>query len=205
MAGLSQPHMHNVLKGVRSLSPEYADRLIAELRLSLLDLMDDAERPVLSPSAGQSAMEVAWIRGSVGPSCALEERVYPGDVYPVARTLLASLSDPILVTLGHDPLLFPYFQAGDTALIDRQPITGSTLDPKAVYLVKTAGGTLVRSLRIGGTRLYLITPSTVDEPRNWSDLPLLGRQVSEVVWGRLVWLQRDVPAFPARLPPLSLT
>ena len=34
-AGISQSHLHNVLKGVRSMTPEIADRLIATLRLTL--------------------------------------------------------------------------------------------------------------------------------------------------------------------------
>ena len=34
-AGISQSHLHNVLKGVRSMTPDIADRLIATLRLTL--------------------------------------------------------------------------------------------------------------------------------------------------------------------------
>ncbi len=38
-AGLSQPHVHNVLKGVRLMSPDSADRLIRALGLNALDLL----------------------------------------------------------------------------------------------------------------------------------------------------------------------
>jgi transcriptional regulator with XRE-family HTH domain len=38
-AGISQPHLHNVLKGRRFLSWETADALLRELRLDLLELM----------------------------------------------------------------------------------------------------------------------------------------------------------------------
>jgi len=41
--GISQAHMHNVLKGERNLSPEFADRLLAHLDMSLLDLMLEGE------------------------------------------------------------------------------------------------------------------------------------------------------------------
>jgi hypothetical protein len=40
MVGVSQPHMHNVLKGARILSPELSDRVLQHLRLSVLDLVD---------------------------------------------------------------------------------------------------------------------------------------------------------------------
>jgi hypothetical protein len=38
-AGISQPHLHNVLKGKRLLSWRTADALLKELRLDVLDLM----------------------------------------------------------------------------------------------------------------------------------------------------------------------
>jgi len=44
LAGISQPHMHNVLKGARSLSAGTADVILRSLRISLLDLIEDEER-----------------------------------------------------------------------------------------------------------------------------------------------------------------
>ena len=41
--GASQPHMHNVLKGMRTLQWGLADRLIAELGMKLLDLWTEEE------------------------------------------------------------------------------------------------------------------------------------------------------------------
>ena len=38
--GLSQTHVHHVLKGARVLTPEVADALLGEMRLSLLDLVE---------------------------------------------------------------------------------------------------------------------------------------------------------------------
>ncbi len=38
LIGISQPHAHNVLKGVRTLSPEVFDLVLKYLHLSLLDL-----------------------------------------------------------------------------------------------------------------------------------------------------------------------
>jgi transcriptional regulator with XRE-family HTH domain len=40
MSGLSQPHVHHVLKGVRSLSVASADRILRSLGLSVLDLVE---------------------------------------------------------------------------------------------------------------------------------------------------------------------
>ena len=37
--GISQPHLHNVLKGVRVLSPPMADILLRHLHITVLDLL----------------------------------------------------------------------------------------------------------------------------------------------------------------------
>lgn len=41
--GASQPHVHNVLKGSRTLQWDLADRMIAELSIKILDLWTDEE------------------------------------------------------------------------------------------------------------------------------------------------------------------
>ncbi len=41
--GISQPQMHNVLKGARKLRPELADRLLSTLDMTALDLLEAAE------------------------------------------------------------------------------------------------------------------------------------------------------------------
>jgi hypothetical protein len=37
--GVSQPHMHNVLKGIRLLSADTADSILSNLHMDLLDLI----------------------------------------------------------------------------------------------------------------------------------------------------------------------
>lgn len=44
LTGVSQPHMHNVLKGKRLLSCETADAICRELNIDLLDLLEPGER-----------------------------------------------------------------------------------------------------------------------------------------------------------------
>lgn len=47
ITGISQPHIHNVLKGVRFLSVTTADQILRELRIDIIDLLDphDFRRP----------------------------------------------------------------------------------------------------------------------------------------------------------------
>jgi transcriptional regulator with XRE-family HTH domain len=44
ITGISQPHIHNVLRGKRSLSLETADVILHVLHLDLLELLDSEER-----------------------------------------------------------------------------------------------------------------------------------------------------------------
>lgn len=44
ITGISQPHIHNVLCGKRSLSIETADVILHVLHIDLLDLLDPEER-----------------------------------------------------------------------------------------------------------------------------------------------------------------
>ena len=47
--GISQPHLHNMLKGVRVLSPPMADLLLRHLHMTVLDLLDSDELTVRHP------------------------------------------------------------------------------------------------------------------------------------------------------------
>jgi transcriptional regulator with XRE-family HTH domain len=43
LSGISQPQVHNVLKGLRALTPDTADQLMASLNIGVLDLIDQEE------------------------------------------------------------------------------------------------------------------------------------------------------------------
>jgi transcriptional regulator with XRE-family HTH domain len=45
ITGISQPHLHNVLKGKRLLSLEKLDRILAYLELDLRDLIEELSGP----------------------------------------------------------------------------------------------------------------------------------------------------------------
>ena len=43
LTGVSQPHIHHVLKGKRLLSADMADQVMGHLRMDVLDLVDPIE------------------------------------------------------------------------------------------------------------------------------------------------------------------
>jgi hypothetical protein len=51
--GLSQPHMHHVLKGERQFRPEVADRVMRVMGLTIADLMQDGGQAPRRPPSSQ--------------------------------------------------------------------------------------------------------------------------------------------------------
>ena len=192
LTGMSQPHLHNVLKGVRSLSPAYTDQILLHLDLSVLDLITSDEWQERNSAAPGLTSNVPVLGGIAGPQQILEQRSSPIAAFPLARLITDPLTDPVLVILGHDAQLFPHFQNGDVALVTRSPITPSAIDADDLYLVKTANGTLVRSVHVDGTRLYLFTPATRNEPSQWEELSLSMLPLSDVILGKLTGVARQL-------------
>jgi hypothetical protein len=52
--GVSQPHLHNVLKGARPLKPEFADCLLEHFEIGILDLVESLEAAAPRKPAGRS-------------------------------------------------------------------------------------------------------------------------------------------------------
>lgn len=49
LVGVSQPQLHNVLKGVRPLKRELADALLAHFQISLIDLLEPSDTSSATP------------------------------------------------------------------------------------------------------------------------------------------------------------
>ncbi len=65
MSGISQPHIHNLLKGARGLSPAIADRILRTLEMSVFDLLTPEE----GGPWGHAAQHPCWLnRGARGPA-----------------------------------------------------------------------------------------------------------------------------------------
>ncbi len=63
--GLSQPHVHNLLKGIRAPSPESADLLMRAVQGGLLALIGPEDIPDISGPLAR----VELLRGVAAPAC----------------------------------------------------------------------------------------------------------------------------------------
>jgi plasmid maintenance system antidote protein VapI len=175
--GVSQPHLHNILKGIRALPPELADQLMLLSGFTLPGLM------TLKPQSE-------------------EEMPKPGADSPHERK--SPHPEAIPSTIGNFPLHFPAFQlepdpsmeprfrGGDIVYYGHGALERSVLQPEAAYLVAHNGVVRVRYLRMGGQRLYMASEETLRDPVRWDYVSLADRHILEIVRGRIVWICRKM-------------
>jgi len=102
--GMSQPHVHNVLKGVRNLSPEIFDAILKHFQMSLLDLApaEELEENLRRRTLEQVA-EAPFLAAPIGPRMPWPEAVdwrsrfplpFPARVVPAHLVMARLVADP---------------------------------------------------------------------------------------------------------------
>ena len=193
LTGISQPHIHNVLKGVRELSPEIADLILRELKISLLDLVGSEELSarVSHDHAPRRYREVPLLDGRIGPGLEFPEAVSPVEFYPFSSALLAPLVRPVAARLAGDPRMRSTVAEGDLLLLDQSESRRRETDADSLYVVSRGGEGLVRWVRQGARSIYLAAADSYLRPPDWEYVELTGWHVLEVVKARVVWIGRE--------------
>ena len=183
IVGISQPHIHNVLKGIRPLTPELSDRILRGIKLSIVDLLGEQE-------AGIPVIEEA-----VGPGYAYPQECY-GEKYRFAAEVRSGLFQPVVFRLARDLDMEPELVENDLMLVDRSPAMRRFPDERSLYLVAYAGCGLVRHVRRRGNAICLVTYQGRDNPELWQSTSLERRDILEVIRGRIVWIGRQMETPP---------
>ena len=192
LTGVSQPHLHNVLKGSRFLSREMADQVLRELRICLFDLLEPGDWPARRPMPGAwDGRAVAILAGRLGPGEpfpreALWERI------PFLEPELVNTEDPALARLAEDAAMASLFHEGDLALLDRSESRRRAPDAQSYYAIALPAGGLLRRVRRAGDRLHLASLFGGDD-----SIPVTDRNMLEVVKAKVVWIGRSLE--PSRI------
>jgi hypothetical protein len=191
LCGLSQPHMHNVLKNIRALSMNSADRLMQALDLSLPD-------PLWQFPDGMDAgvRVVPVIRDPIGPGMDASLSIFQGNL-PFPEGLVKYLVRPVAARLAPDLVLPKPLAANDLALLDQNPADRRQPSENHCWVVADGPGLRIRYVRLGGAMVYLANEPTVGDPRSWQSIPLAGREILDVVRARIVWIGRKMELAPA--------
>jgi hypothetical protein len=186
VSGLSQPHMHNLLKRVRSPSMTSADQLMEALGLKVQDLL---WRATTDRDFGVRA--VPLLRNRVGPGTNASFELTRGHV-PLPETLLRSLVDPVAAHLGPDLVLPKLLNYNDLVLLDQNPKLRSSPSPHSIWVVSDGTGLKVRYVRIENRRLHLVNEVNRDEPGEWHSISLENEGILDIVRARIAWMSREM-------------
>lgn len=189
--GVSQPHIHNVLKGVRILTPRLADRMLGGLGITLLDLVELHEYRLATQRIWLDNLDlipVPLAAGRVGPGEEWPDFNGASEWVPLNRHEIGGVTDPIGVRLGPDPLLKWTISPNTLALIDKDEEIRRELAAGSWYLVQRGGEGALGQARLKGGR-WQVCGLTVPAGRS----PHLS-----VVRGKVVWVGED-PRMAIRL------
>lgn len=191
IVGVSQPHLHNVVNGLRKLTPTVADLIMDRLDWSLLDLVESAEAQSLLNRRQASlahGREIPLSRAGLGIGFA-----FPGEEYTeitVPNSWLARAEIPVAVAASADSAMEWTYTAGDILLVDRAHSARTPIHDDALYVVRWNSQSVARWLRFGNRGLYLVTDTDWAEPLRWPLLMASARQRLEIVEGKIIAVAR---------------
>ena len=189
LTGVSQPHIHNVLKGVRNLSPEIADRILKTLHLSVLDLSSPEELRdrLMTHQQHLVLRELPMIRVPIGSNQRWRQEYSPRERLilptPLSRTNAQLAAGRLQLDAGMRSVL----GACDLAVVNTAEQALFPIEAATLYVVEMAEGTAVRYLRPGVSGIYVATAEALDSPADWE----LTRDGGVRVCGRLVWIGKE--------------
>lgn len=191
LVGVSQPHVHHILKGKRQLTPEMMDRCLYQLRMSVLDLIDRATLAHYLDRERREAGEYSWLpvlAGRIGPAFAWPTEVEHHAAFPIRSAVIRSMWHPVVVKAGFDVRMHPILSEGDMLLLNQSHRARIEIDPHALYVIKRGRIGMVRRLRTFGGQVYLVTEDTLEQPGLWETLPADGIPMLHFVRARALLL-----------------
>lgn len=193
LIGVSQPHVHNVLKGVRNLSPEIFDSILKFFQMSLLDLapLPDLEASLRRRRALDPAPEIAFLESAVGPGLPWPAGVNWRRSFPFPYPSPIVPPNLVMVRLERDPSMRETLAQWDIALLDTSEEQRSAITPEGLYAVERDEESVLRYIRPGARCFYLVTDATRNQPSRWEELRIPADEFPEFVKARVLWLGRE--------------
>jgi hypothetical protein len=182
--GLSQPHVHNLMKGSRQLTPAICDLVMLHLNIGIQDLVSLTREE--AELQGQFAY-IPMVVGRVGPSWPWPTEL-SSTRHRVDANLVHGWQSPVVAVAGHDPRMEPLFSQDDHALLDQSIHARSHIDEGGLYLIKRQGRGLFRRLRRSGKELYIVCGDCEHRPSAWERVALGEVPLPLVVRAKAVFL-----------------
>jgi hypothetical protein len=190
--GVSQPHIHNVLKGQRKLSRNLLDKILRSLHLSIADLCTktELENALVRKRMAAPRSELPFLTTPIGPGMSWTGSINPVDTFPVPAALFSS--EAVVARLTTDSDMRKTLADADVAAIDLTLEVRRAPVPEGLYVVSRKGEAVLRFVRPGQGRFYLPTDDSLEQPASWEALELGERSHLDVIQGRVTWLGREI-------------
>lgn len=191
-AGISQPHLHNALKGVRQLSPESADKLLVALGLTVPDIL------WWSPGEAEpGTRSIPLLRDRIGPGSHADFARYRGYL-GLPRGIAARLTEPVAARLAPDPAMPLVFRDNDLVVLDRN--VSHLLNPPDgwSWVIADTGGFRVRYLKQSSAGLMSAAEPMSGGELEWKRLGTGPQNLRELVKAQIVWNGRELEATAPR-------
>jgi hypothetical protein len=193
--------MQNLVHGKRRLTPEVADRVLAALEWSLLDLASANELG----EAMENLMAQAHLRyvpvltGLIGPGHPFPALNSSSGWVPLPALSIRHVQQPVLAELGADPELSREFPGVSFALLETVALERMHVRQLRWYAVHWSGGGWVRRLRREGKRLIVQGQETLRATLGPQTIELGDAPLSQYLCGVVVWMGPD----PRHVDPLG--
>ena len=197
LSGISQPHLHNVLKGTKTLSRESCDLLLRSVRLSVLDLVTEEElrsqfEKLSTPR--EILYEKPLLAGLVGPGHPWPATMNWPDRVRIPILPSRSTKDLVVFRLGEDAEMPTSLHGCNIAAADTSIAARERPLPVGLYVVNRGEDTVLRYVRRGWQALYLIRDGEQEQGACWQALSYGAncdpRAITDILLGQVCWLGR---------------
>jgi hypothetical protein len=190
MLDYSQPQVHNVLKGERGLTPEFADRVLEVFRMEIEDLLPERNRP--HPDASRFR-EVRILKGQIAAGQPFPLEMNWAGTRVFTAEFLGRFRQPILVKVGRaETSMLPTIQPNDLLLLDQSPDRRRHPKMTRIYAVNLEEGGTVKRCEVVGKELVVMPENMQQRGVSPRTIPLADRDVLEIIRGEVVWIGREL-------------
>ncbi|MBE0660609.1 MAG: helix-turn-helix transcriptional regulator [Bryobacteraceae bacterium] len=194
MVGVSQPHIHNVLKGARSLSPEIGDQISGVLGISLLELAESSELAGVLEDRIAADADFRVVRSAAG-------QISPYQRFPdltaaerwvrVPASAVAGVERPVLTGFHADSELAPCFRGATHIMLEVNETARLAVNERCWYALRWGGSGYMRQVRREGGALVVLGQRTWQQVPIPDRIPLGDVPALAVIRARVVWCGPD--------------
>jgi transcriptional regulator with XRE-family HTH domain len=184
--GYSQPQVHNVLKGERGLTPEFADAVLRAFDMQLEDLLPPSTKD-------ERFREVRILKGHIAAGQPFPLDTVWSGTRVFTTEFLSHYQDPILVKVGKsETSMLPTIQPNDLLLVDRSPDRRRHPKMTRIYAVSLEEGGTVKRCEVVGRELVVMPENMQERGFSPRTIPLADRNILDIIRGEVVWIGREL-------------